>query len=289
MPWWCLQLSEMPWWCLQLSEMPWWCLQLSEMPWWCLQLSEMLWWCLQLSEMPWWCLQTGELHPQSPHTQEAQKKGGSLGGGGEAAPERLQDKGVRGGRHGGGKKRDERRKPKVETTHRGLVATRVWIKMLLHGFGSKKVWVGNHPFWGWSVWSIANVRTIKLLCLISQSTPSNIAAAVFPECVARVPVSLWGLGAEGVFARRCVCGRNRPQPFATVRSRSQPFVWGPYKFCKRCHFWRFPTFRCFVSRGSCGTLSHSDVFCNVSKVVLCGRRNTFATFSEDAWQFSWQA
>ena len=33
----------------------------------------------------------------------------------------------------------------------------------------------------------------------------------------------------------------------------------------------------------------SDVFCNVWKVVLCGRRNTFATFSEDALQFSWQA
>ena len=32
-----------------------------------------------------------------------------------------------------------------------------------------------------------------------------------------------------------------------------------------------------------------NVFCNVSKVVLCGRRNTFATFSEDALQFSWQA
>jgi hypothetical protein len=31
------------------------------------------------------------------------------------------------------------------------------------------------------------------------------------------------------------------------------------------------------------------VFRNVSKVVLCGRRNTFATFSEDALQFSWQA
>ena len=28
---------------------------------------------------------------------------------------------------------------------------------------------------------------------------------------------------------------------------------------------------------------------NVSKVVLCGMRNTFATFSEDAFQFSWQA
>ena len=31
------------------------------------------------------------------------------------------------------------------------------------------------------------------------------------------------------------------------------------------------------------------MFGNVSKVVLCGRRNTFATFSEDVLQFSWQA
>jgi len=30
-------------------------------------------------------------------------------------------------------------------------------------------------------------------------------------------------------------------------------------------------------------------FHNVSKIVLCGKRNTFATFSEDAFQFSWQA
>ena len=42
-----------------------------------------------------------------------------------------------------------------------------------------------------------------------------------PECVARVPVSLWGSGVEGVFARRCVRERNRPQPFATVRNRSR--------------------------------------------------------------------
>ena len=88
--------------------------------------------------------------------------------------------------------------------------------------------------------------------------------------------------------------RSRSQPFATVRNRSQPSARSPYgraygKFCRRGHFWRFPTFRCFVSRGRRGTLWHSDVFCNVSKVVLCGRRNTFATFSEDAWQFSWQA
>ena len=37
------------------------------------------------------------------------------------------------------------------------------------------------------------------------------------------------------------------------------------------------------------------MFCNVSKVVLCGRRNTFATFSEDAFfgrvhlHFAWEA
>ena len=31
------------------------------------------------------------------------------------------------------------------------------------------------------------------------------------------------------------------------------------------------------------------MFCNVSRVLLCGSRNTVATFSEDAWQSSWQA
>ena len=77
----------------------------------------------------------------------------------------------------------------------------------------------------------------------------------FPECVARVPVSLWGSGGWG-------CVRS------TLRSRSQPFVWGPYgrahgKFCRGGPFWRFQTSRCFVSRGRRGTLWHSDVFCNV--------------------------
>ena len=43
---------------------------------------------------------------------------------------------------------------------------------------------------------------------------------VFPECVARVPVSLWGLGVEGV----CSTLPNRSQPSATVRNRSQPFA-----------------------------------------------------------------
>ena len=43
----------------------------------------------------------------------------------------------------------------------------------------------------------------------------------FPECVARVPVSLWGSGGWG-----CVRStlRLRSQPFATVRNRPQPFA-----------------------------------------------------------------
>ena len=48
-------------------------------------------------------------------------------------------------------------------------------------------------------------------------------AGVFPECVARVPVSLWGSGGWG-----CVRStlRPRPQPFATVRARTiWPCLW----------------------------------------------------------------
>ena len=110
---------------------------------------------------------------------------------------------------------------------------------------------------------------------------NKVFFAFFPECVARVSVSLWGSGGWG-------CVRS------TLRSRAQPFVRSPYgraygKFCKGGPFWRFQTSGCFVSRGRRGTSWHSDVFCNVSKVVLRGRRNTFATFSEDVLQFSWQA
>ena len=124
-----------------------------------------------------------------------------------------------------------------------------------------------------------------------HSVPGLGRNCVIPECVARVPVSLWGSGGWG-----CVRSTLRlwSQPFATVRNRPQPFAWGPYgraygKFYRGGPFWRFQTSGCFVSRGRRGTSWHSDVFWNVSKVVLRGRRNTFATFSEDVLQFSWQA
>ena len=44
-----------------------------------------------------------------------------------------------------------------------------------------------------------------------------------------------------------------------------------------------------VLRGRLGTSWHFNMLHDVTKVVLCGTHNTFATFSEDALQFSWQA
>ena len=43
-----------------------------------------------------------------------------------------------------------------------------------------------------------------------------------------------------------------------------------------------------VLRGRRGTLWQSNLFDNVSKVILCGKRNTFESFSEDEVHFSWQ-
>ena len=117
----------------------------------------------------------------------------------------------------------------------------------------------------------------------------------FPECVARVPVSLWGCGGWAVFARRCATVRSRPQPLATVRNRPQPSAWGPYgraygKFCKRGPFWSFPASLSFISRGRRGTSWHFPTcFTTCQTWFLCGRRNTIATFSEDALPLSWQA
>ena len=63
----------------------------------------------------------------------------------------------------------------------------------------------------------------------------------FPECLARVPVSLWGSGGWG-----CVRSTLRlcSQPSATVRNRLRATAWGPCgraygKFCERGHFGSF--------------------------------------------------
>ena len=115
----------------------------------------------------------------------------------------------------------------------------------------------------------------------------NILTVIFPECVARVPVSLWGSGGMGV----CSLDVAEPsQPSATVRNRSRdgrmavPMVsFAEGSLLEVSHAallgfawqaWHFVTFR--------------RVLYNVSRFVLCGMRNTLATFSEDALQFSWQ-
>ena len=113
--------------------------------------------------------------------------------------------------------------------------------------------------------------------------------AIFPESVQRVPVSLWGCGGWAVLARRCATVRNRPQPSATVRNRSQPFatvrarsLWPClWEVLQKGPFWSFPASHSFISHGRRRTLWDSNMFHDVSKMVLRGKRNTFATFSED--------
>ena len=76
----------------------------------------------------------------------------------------------------------------------------------------------------------------------------------FPECVARVAVSLWGSGWGCVRSTlrlrpqpsATVC--NRPQPFATVEGRMAMPCHAYGKFCQRGHFWKFQLSRCCVSR-----------------------------------------
>ena len=88
----------------------------------------------------------------------------------------------------------------------------------------------------------------------------------FPDCVARVPVSLWGLGVEGVFARRVFAWR-----FATVRRRLRKGRMGG-KFCRRGLLLEVSSVAepRFAWRRRISY--HSDVFCSMSNVVLNGSR-----------------
>ena len=105
---------------------------------------------------------------------------------------------------------------------------------------------------------------------------------IFPECVARVPVSLWGSGGWG-----CVRStlrlwsqpfaiRNRPQPFATVRTIPVwPCLW---EVLQRWSFlevsdvsllrfawqaWHFVTFRLFLQRVENRFAWQAQYFCDV--------------------------
>ena len=115
----------------------------------------------------------------------------------------------------------------------------------------------------------------------------------FPECVARVPVSLWGSGGWGcvrstlrLWSQPFATVRNRPQPSAIVRNRSQPFVWGPYgraygKFCRSFlevsnvsllrfawQAWHFVTFRRVLERVESRFAWQAQYFCDVFRICV---------------------
>ena len=96
--------------------------------------------------------------------------------------------------------------------------------------------------------------------------------------------TLQGLGVEGVFARRCqpfATVRNRPQPFATVRNRSRdPRMAVPVLSSAEGAI--FGGFKRRVASFRVAGVALCDI---QTCFVTCGRRNTFATFSEDALQF----
>ena len=81
------------------------------------------------------------------------------------------------------------------------------------------------------------------------------------------------------------------QPFATVRLRSREarMAWATpmASFAKGVHFGCFK--RRVASLPVAGIALCDIQFHNVSKVVVCGRRNTSASLSEDEVQFSSQA
>ena len=98
----------------------------------------------------------------------------------------------------------------------------------------------------------------------------------------RFTLGVWGLrvcslDVAQLFA--AVCNRSREARMAVPMASSAPVV----TFAGFQH--RVASFR--VAGVALRDIQTCVVTCR--KIVLCGRRNTFATFSEDALQFSWQA
>ena len=95
--------------------------------------------------------------------------------------------------------------------------------------------------------------------------------------------------------------RNRPQPSATVRNRPQPFATVRNRLhevalavpkgssAKGLSFGAFPRGIASCRVAGVALCDIPTCFTTRQKVVLCGSRNTVATFSKDVLHFSWQA
>ena len=132
---------------------------------------------------------------------------------------------------------------------------------LVEGFGT----LGQRS---WEQSADANLHDVRV-CMVWMF----IGIGIFPECVARVPVSLWGSGGWG-------CVRStllpRPQPFATVRVRTVwPCLW---EVLQRWSFlevsdvwllrfawqaWHFVTFRRVLERVESRFAWQAQYFCDV--------------------------
>ena len=84
---------------------------------------------------------------------------------------------------------------------------------------------------------------------------------------------------------------NRPQPSATVRNRSREVAMAMpiVSSAKGVTFGHFQRHVASFRVAGVALRGIPTCFTTRQKVVLCGRRNTFATFSEDVLHVSWQA
>ena len=112
-------------------------------------------------------------------------------------------------------------------------------------------------------------------------TRNTAICRFFPKCVAKGSrFTFGGLGADPCSRDPAFGVRNRSQQFATVRNCPQPFACGRRgrkvavpmgKAAITWLFWRVRSCGHVVLRGRRGTWWHSNMFQDVSKIVLCGR------------------
>ena len=118
----------------------------------------------------------------------------------------------------------------------------------------------------WSLWQFfPQCSCFLLLILFYIDIFYDMFSTDYP-----FPFHSGGLGVEAVLARRCATVRNRRQPFAGDRVRAVwPCLWRVLQKVVT-----FGAFQCRVASFCVAGVALRDI---QSKVVLCGRRNTFAT------------
>ena len=125
-------------------------------------------------------------------------------------------------------------------------------------------------------WPTFGKNSFASLVLESVLIPLKILLYILPECVARVPVSLW----EGMFAQRYATIRYPWRIRTAVHNRSQPFAWRP---CGRASGKVFKSGLCLevsvIAKLRFATqawhLCHSNMCHDVSEVVFVRRAQYF--------------